>query len=89
MEAREKKIKILQELRKHTQVKSSCVRFHCVFLKLLKFVYSGFDKNIFSGVISYNLLHYITLEKCKKRMQYDLNYSGTQGFCQLKIKINH
>ena len=64
MEAREKKIKTLQELRKHTEVKSSCVRFHFVFLKLLKFVYSGSNKNIFLGVISYNLLHYTAVEKC-------------------------
>lgn len=88
MEAREKKLKFCGI--EKTQVKSSCVRFYFVLLKLLKFVYWGSNKNIFFGVISYNVLHYITLEKCKKRMKYDLNYySGTQGYCPLKIKITH
>ena len=63
-EPEKKKIQISQELRKHTQVKSSCVRFYFVFLKLLKFDYSGSNKNIFFAVISYNLLHCTALEKC-------------------------
>ena len=42
-----------------------CILWNC---KLLKFVFYSSHKNLFFGVISYNLLHYFTtLKKCKKR----------------------
>ena len=32
------------------------------------------------------LLTFIALEKCKKRIQHALNYSGTRSVCPLKYK---
>ena len=47
----------------------------------------GSHKNLFFGVILYNLLHYfIAFEKCKKGWNM-LEIILVQGFCPLKIKI--
>ena len=59
----------------------------CENLKVLKFVFSGSNENLFFGVISYNLLHFfIALEKCEKECNM-LEIILVQGFCSLKIKI--
>ena len=58
------------------------------FLWNLKFIFSGSHKNLFSGVIPYNLLHwFIPLKKCKKERYMALNIL-VQGFCPLKIKVS-
>ena len=54
-------------------LKISCVRCHFVNFD----IHSGSHKK-FSLVLLQKTNYIFTLEKCEKRMQYALNYSGTR-----------
>ena len=55
-------------------------------MKLSKSVFYDSHKNLFFGVISYNLLHFIALKKCKKESTM-LEIILVQGFRALESKI--
>ena len=63
-------------------MKISCER--CSFVKF-DVIFSVSDKKFYLVLLQMTTTS-LALEKCKKRMQYPLNYSG-KVFCPLKIKI--
>ena len=83
MGARENKFQISWELRKR-RYNRHVWDFIWWNLKFLKFVFSGSDKNLFFGVISYNLLQFIAHKKCKKECNM-LEIILVQGFCPLLL----
>ena len=60
-----------------TQVKFRTFHMQAAILLNLRYIFSGPHEK-FSFVLLHMLVTSIALEKCKKRMQCALNYSGTR-----------